>query len=104
MNRLIEKFNIPEFTHGYGQTETSPIVAMSECRDPFLKKSRTVGRVHHHTEIKITNPETGEIVPWGEAGEVCARGYQVMSGYWNDQQKTNEAIDSRGWIKTGDLG
>jgi len=104
MDRLRTEFKIQEFTHGYGQTECSPIVTMSEARDPFVKKSRTVGRAAPLSEVKIVNPETGEIVPWGEAGEVCARGYFVMSGYWNDSQKTKETIDEKGWIKTGDLG
>lgn len=55
-------------------------------------------------ELKIINPENGETVPWGEMGEICARGYAVMLGYWGDEEKTKETIDKSGWIKTGDLG
>ena len=77
---------------------------MSESRDPFPKKAKTAGRMLPMVEGKIINPETGKIVPWGEPGEVCARGYLVMSGYWGDEKKTKETIDEKGWIKTGDLG
>ena len=70
----------------------------------MIKTARSVGRVTPHVECKIINPETGKKVPWGEPGEVCGRGYLVMSGYWNDSKKTSETIDEKGWIRTGDLG
>jgi fatty-acyl-CoA synthase len=64
----------------------------------------TVGRVHPHVEVKIVDPETGETVNRGDQGEICARGYSVMVGYWNDPERTREAVDPDGWMHTGDLG
>ncbi|CDW82735.1 amp-binding domain protein [Stylonychia lemnae] len=104
MDKIRDVFNIQQMTQGYGQTECSPVVTQSEANDKHEKKSKTVGRATPHVEVKIVNPETGKIVPMGDAGEVCARGYLVMNGYWNDEKKTKDTIDERGWIKTGDLG
>lgn len=93
MKRIINEMGIPEFTTGYGMTEASPIMFLCDVKDPFEKKSQTVGRIGNCVESKIINPETGKIVPWGEAGEVCVKGYLVMKGYWNEEEKSKEAID-----------
>lgn len=102
--RAVDELGLKEFTHGYGQTETSPVITMSSAFDPLEKKAKTVGKAMPHIELKIVNPETGKIAKLGEPGEICARGYAVMTGYYNDQSKTEETIDKLGWIHTGDLG
>jgi fatty-acyl-CoA synthase len=84
-------------------TELSPIISISHKDDTPTKQATTVGRVSPHVEIKIADPETHKIVPWGEPGEICARGYGVMKGYWDDEKKTKESIID-GWMLTGDLG
>lgn len=84
-------------------TETSPVITISHKDDSKFKKATTVGRTGPHVEIKIAHPETHQILPWGEPGEVCARGYAVMKGYWGDEKKTKESIID-GWMHTGDLG
>jgi fatty-acyl-CoA synthase len=104
MKRIDTEFGIKDFTTGYGQTETSPVIFMCHAHDGLSKKSETVGRLLPMTEAKIVNPESGETVNWGEAGEIYARGYLVMKGYWEDDKKTKETVDESGWIKTGDLG
>lgn len=104
MQRIVKEFNMEQFTTGYGMTECSPIMYICDAADPFLKKSQTVGRVGPMTQSQLVNPKTGKIVPWGEKGEVCIKGYLVMKGYWDDAEKTKEAIDSEGWMHTGDLG
>jgi len=71
--------------------------------DNLERRTETIGRVHPHLEIKIADPATGETVPRGTPGEFCTRGYSVMLGYWNDEEKTREAIDEDGWMHTGDL-
>lgn len=102
--RAVSELGLKEFTHGYGQTETSPVITMSAAFDPLEKKAKTVGKAMPHVELKIVNPENGKIVPLGEPGEICGRGYAVMTGYYNDKAKTEETIDKQGWIHTGDLG
>ena len=103
MNRISEEFGIQNLTQGYGMTETSPVITISHKDDSKFKKATTVGRAGPHVEIKIAHPETHQILPWGEPGEVCARGYAVMKGYWGDEKKTKESIID-GWMHTGDLG
>jgi fatty-acyl-CoA synthase len=103
MHRIYKELGIKNVTQGYGMTETSPVVTLSHKDDSSFKKATTVGRAGPHCELKIAHPETHEIMPWGEAGEICARGYTVMKGYWGDEKKTNEAIIN-GWMHTGDLG
>ena len=71
--------------------------------DPIDKRVSTVGRVHPHVEVEVIDPATGLVVPRGETGELCTRGYSVILGYWNDPDKTAEAIDAAGWMHTGDL-
>ena len=89
-------------TIAYGMTETSPVSFQSGTEDPIEKRVSTVGRIHPHVEVKIIDDE-GRVVPRGEKGELCTRGYSVMLGYWNDEEKTAESIDAGGWMHTGDL-
>ena len=84
-------------------TETSPVSAQTSGDDPIDKRVATVGRVHPHVEIKIVDPESGRIVPRGEPGELCSRGYMVMLGYWGNSEATAQAIDDARWMHTGDL-
>jgi fatty-acyl-CoA synthase len=104
MRKVQSLMHIPEVTICYGMTETSPVSTQSSRTDPLERRVATVGRVHPHVEIKLVDPETGAIVPRGEKGELCTRGYSVMSGYWDDEKATREAIDGAGWMHTGDLG
>jgi len=87
----------------YGQTEASPFITKTFPDDPFERKAATVGLPLPHSEVKLINPATGNLVPCGERGELCCRGYQVMSGYYKMEDATNAAIDSEGWLHTGDL-
>ncbi len=87
----------------FGQTEASPVITQTLNDDSFELKSATVGKPLPHTEVKIINPQGGEIVPCGERGELCCRGYLVMAGYYNMPEKTADAIDQDGWLHTGDL-
>ncbi len=103
MNQVVERMNMDQVTIAYGMTETSPVSCQTATDDPLDKRVGTVGRVHPHVEVKIVDPETGVSVPRGEPGEFCTRGYSVMAGYWNDPEKTAEAIDADGWMHTGDL-
>ncbi|MEM9561780.1 MAG: AMP-binding protein [Actinomycetota bacterium] len=103
MKQCIERMNMDEVTICYGMTETSPVSTQTALDDPIDKRVATVGRVHPHVEIKIVDPETGDVVPRGETGEFCTRGYSVMVGYWNDPERTGDAIDGDGWMHTGDL-
>jgi len=103
MKKLIES-GIEEMTIAYGMTETSPVSMQTRTDDSFAHKVGTVGRVCPHLEVKIADPLSGETMPRGEAGEFCTRGYSVMLGYWDDEEKTAEAIDADGWMHTGDLG
>ncbi len=104
MRAVRERLHMPEVTICYGMTETSPVSAQSAVDDPLEKRVGTVGRVHPHVEVKIVDPATGAVVPRGEAGEICTRGYGVMLGYWGDEAATREAVDRAGWMHTGDLG
>ena len=101
MQRVIDEMNMEEVTICYGMTETSPVSFQSFVDDPIDKRVTTVGRVHPHLEVKIVDAE-GRIVPVGESGELCTRGYSVMRGYWNDEEKTRESIVD-GWMHSGDL-
>jgi fatty-acyl-CoA synthase len=102
MRRVIEEMKMCEITIGYGMTETSPLSFQSKPEDTIERRVSTVGRIHPHVEVKIVN-QTGGIVPRNVAGELCTRGYSVMRGYWDDPEKTAEAIDKDGWMHTGDL-
>lgn len=103
MKQVQSKMNMTEVTVCYGMTETSPVSTQSECDDPLEKRVSTVGKVHPHLEVKIINPETGLIVPRGEQGELCTRGYSVMLGYWDMPEDTAKVLDKNGWMHTGDL-
>ena len=103
MKRVIADMNMTEVTIAYGMTETSPVSLQSAVDDTLALRVSTVGRVQPHLEVKIVDPATGRIVPRGQAGELCTRGYSVMLGYWGDEAKTAEAIDAGGWMHTGDL-
>ena len=103
MKKLIDA-GIDEMTIAYGMTETSPVSTQTHTDDSLERKVGTVGRVAPHLEVKIVDPVSGGTVPRGEAGEFCTRGYSVMLGYWDEPEKTREAIDDDGWMHTGDLG
>ena len=103
MKRVVEQMNLAEITIAYGMTETSPVSCQSSTSTPLAKRVSTVGQVQPHIDIKIIDPETGSVMPRGERGEFCTRGYSVMQGYWGDDEKTREAIDADGWMHTGDL-
>ena len=103
MRQVVDQMNMREVTIAYGMTETSPVSTQTSADDPLEKRVTTVGRVHPHVEIRITDPGTGETVPRGTGGEFLTRGYSVMLGYWNDEARTAEAIDSDRWMHTGDL-
>ncbi len=102
MKRAIERMHLSEITIAYGMTETSPVSFQCSTDDPIEKRVSTVGRVQPHIEVKVIDSE-GRVVPRGTAGELLTRGYSVMLGYWDDQEKTREAIDTAGWMRTGDL-
>lgn len=103
MKRVVEQMNLREITIAYGMTETSPVSCQSSTDTPLDKRVSTVGQVQPHLEIKIVDPDTGAVVPIGQRGEFCTKGYSVMHGYWGDEAKTREAIDEGGWMHTGDL-
>jgi fatty-acyl-CoA synthase len=102
MRRAVERMHLAEVTIGYGMTETSPASFVSSTDEPLERRVSTVGRVMPHVEVKIVDGE-GRIVPRGTSGELMTRGYSVMLGYWGDDEKTREAIDPAGWMRTGDL-
>ncbi|HLH64735.1 MAG TPA: AMP-binding protein [Solirubrobacteraceae bacterium] len=103
MRRVIERMHMREVAICYGMTETSPVSTQTTHDDPIDRRVGSVGRVHPHVEIKIIDPASGATVARGQPGELCTRGYSVMAGYWNDPQRTAEAIDPDGWMHTGDL-
>jgi fatty-acyl-CoA synthase len=102
MKRVVEQMNMRQVTIAYGMTETSPVSFQSSGDDPIERRVSTVGQVQPHLEVKIVD-EQGHIVPRGEKGELLTRGYSVMLGYWDDPEKTTEAIDAARWMHTGDL-
>jgi len=103
MKRCVNELNMSELAIAYGMTETSPVSCQTLIDDDLDRRTATVGRAHPHVEIRIVDPETGKTVKRGEPGEFCTRGYSVMLGYWNDNERTHEAIDGDGWMHTGDL-
>ena len=104
MRRVIDEMNMSQVSICYGMTETSPVSTQTRMDDSMDLRVATVGRVGPHLEIKIADPITGETLLYGETGEFRTRGYSVMKGYWNDPEKTEEAVDADGWMRTGDLG
>jgi fatty-acyl-CoA synthase len=103
MKRCIDDMHMAEVSIAYGMTETSPVSCQTRADDDLDRRTATIGRVHPHVEIKIVDPVSGETVERGETGEFCTRGYSVMLGYWEDPEKTAEAVDEGGWMHTGDL-
>ncbi|HEY7045016.1 MAG TPA: AMP-binding protein, partial [Nocardioidaceae bacterium] len=103
MKRCVKDMHMAEVCIAYGMTETSPVSTQTRVDDDLERRTSTIGRVHPHVEIKITDPATGETLQRGEPGELCTRGYSVMLGYWQQDDKTAEAIDQDGWMHTGDL-
>jgi len=103
MKHCVSDMHMAEVAIAYGMTETSPVSCQTLIDDDLDRRTATIGRAHPHLEVKVVNPETGETVERGEPGEFCTRGYSVMLGYWDNDEKTREAIDSEGWMHTGDL-
>ncbi len=103
MRRVVNEMHCGEMTIIYGQTESSPAITMSRVDDPLELRVTTVGCALPNTEVKIASPQTGETMPVGQAGELCTRGYLVMKGYDEDPEATAAAVDSDGWLHTGDL-
>ncbi|MBS0246338.1 MAG: AMP-binding protein [Proteobacteria bacterium] len=102
MRRCISEMHMSEVTIAYGMTETSPVSFQTSYDDPLERRVGTVGRIHPHVEVKIVDGD-GRIVPPGTPGELCTRGYSVMLGYWDDAERSAEAIDRARWMHTGDL-
>lgn len=102
MKAVMSDMNMGEVTIAYGMTETSPVSFQTRLTDPLAARVETVGRIMPHTEVKIVDA-SGHIVPLGESGELCTRGYSVMLGYWSDEARTREVLDAAGWMHSGDL-
>lgn len=103
MKRVINDMHASEITIAYGLTEASPVVTQTSTDDPLERRVSTIGRVLPGTEVKIVDPETGEILETGREGELCCRGYNIMKGYYNMPEATAAVIDAEGWLHTGDL-
>ncbi len=104
MKRVMTEMHMAGVAICYGMTETSPVSTQTRADDDVERRTATVGRVMPHVEVKVIDPSSGRVLPVGEAGELCTRGYSVMLGYWNEAEKTAEAIDPARWMHTGDLG
>ena len=102
MRKVVDKMHMSEVTIAYGMTETSPVSFQSSIEDSMERRVTTIGRVHPHVEVKVVDNQ-GRVVPAGTKGELCTRGYSVMSGYWGEPEKTRECKDAAGWMHTGDL-
>lgn len=103
MHRIVNDLHMRDVAIVYGMTETSPVSFQTAQEDPLDRRVSTVGRVHPHVEARVSDGD-GRTVPRGVQGEILVRGYSVMYGYWNDDEKTSEAIDAAAWMHTGDLG
>jgi fatty-acyl-CoA synthase len=104
MKRVLNEMYCRELVIAYGQTETSPVVTMSDAADSIEIRVNTVGRAMPQTEIQIVSTTTGEVLPTGEQGEICVHGYALMRGYDDDPEATAQVIPDDGWLRTGDLG
>lgn len=102
MKSVISQMNMQDVTICYGMTETSPVSFQTRMDAPLEKRVATVGTIHPHLEVKLVDPESGQVVPRGQKGELCTRGYSVMLGYWNNPEATEGALIN-GWMHTGDL-
>ena len=100
--RIAGELHLPELTTGYGKSESSPLVFQSSAGDPATRRSEAIGRVLPHVEAKVIDA-AGRMVPVGQRGELCVRGYLTMSFYWKDPEATRSTIDPAGWLRTGDL-
>ncbi len=103
MKRCVSDMHMTEVAIAYGMTETSPVSTQTRVDDDLERRTETVGRVHPHVRIKVVDPATGEVVPRGQPGELCTRGYSVMIGYWDEPERTAEAVEDGAWMHTGDL-
>jgi len=103
MKRVMAEMHMAEVSICYGMTETSPVSAQTRREDDLERRTATVGRVLPHIEVKVVDPVEGVTVPRGTAGELCTRGYSVMLGYWDEPERTAEAVDAARWMHTGDL-
>jgi fatty-acyl-CoA synthase len=103
MKRVVAEMNMREVAICYGMTETSPVSTMTRADDDLDRRTSTVGKVMPHVEVKIVDPAGGLELPRGVPGELCTRGYSVMLGYWDEPEKTADALDAAGWMHTGDL-
>ncbi len=103
MKKVISDMGASEITIAYGQTESSPVITQTRADDAIEKRVSTVGKPHAEVEVKIIDPATGETVPVGVPGELCTRGYHIMKGYYQNEEATRNAIDSEGWLHTGDI-
>jgi fatty-acyl-CoA synthase len=102
MRRVVSEMHMRQVTICYGMTETSPVSFQSQADDSLERRVSTVGRVHPHVQAKIVDAD-GRVTPRGTPGELLTRGYSVMRGYWNEPERTREAIDVGGWMHSGDL-
>ncbi len=103
MKRVVNEMHMSEVTIAYGMTETSPVSCQSTTSTPLAKRVASVGLVQPHLQVKVIDPVSGDIMAPGVSGELCTRGYSVMHSYWEDPARTAEAIDTEGWMHTGDL-
>jgi fatty-acyl-CoA synthase len=103
MKKVVDRMHMAEVAICYGMTETSPVSTQTRVDDPLERRVGTVGRAGPHVEVKVVDPDTGLVVGRGTPGELCTRGYSVMLGYWEDAERTAEAVDRAGWMHTGDL-
>ena len=103
MKQCVDRMHMVDVTICYGMTETSPVSTQTLPDDSLHHRTATVGKAHPHVEIRVADPVSGATVERGVTGEFCTRGYSVMTGYWNDAEKTGQAIDAEGWMHTGDL-
>ncbi|MEN8261556.1 MAG: fatty acid CoA ligase family protein [Pseudomonadota bacterium] len=104
MERVMKDLHCPEILIGYGETEASPLTHLTCRDDTLLHRIETVGQNLPHQEVKVVHLDDGQIVPLGQIGEICFRGYHVMQGYYGDLEATSAAIDAHGWLHSGDLG
>lgn len=103
MKKVIEDMGAKEITICYGLTEASPVITQTKADDEIEKRVSTVGKPHPHVEVKVIDPATGDEVGQGIPGELCTRGYLIMKGYYKNDEATQAAIDSEGWLHTGDI-
>ncbi|RLA16682.1 MAG: AMP-binding protein, partial [Gammaproteobacteria bacterium] len=104
MQRIIKEMHCPEILIGYGETEASPLTHLTTREDCLQRRTQTVGHNLPHQEVKVINIDNNQTVAIGKTGEICFRGYHIMSGYYNNPEATANAIDAQGWLHSGDLG